>query len=58
LGREDDVKFFGLCEARGIPGLHIGVTDYSGLRDVLDIAIRKLGDLGATHKGTFAELFG
>jgi phosphoribosylformylglycinamidine synthase len=27
VGREDDVKFVGLCEARGIPVLRIGVTD-------------------------------
>ena len=26
VGREDDVKFVGLCEARGIPVLRIGVT--------------------------------
>mgnify|MGYP000452780619 CR=1 FL=1 len=27
VGREDDVKFVGLCEARGIPVLRVGVTD-------------------------------
>jgi phosphoribosylformylglycinamidine synthase len=28
--REDDVKFVGLCEARGFPVLRIGVTDLRG----------------------------
>ena len=28
--REDDVKFVGLCEARGFPVLRIGVTDRRG----------------------------
>jgi len=27
VGREDDVKFHALCEARGVPVLRIGVTD-------------------------------
>ena len=27
VGREDDVKFQALCEARGVPVLRIGVTD-------------------------------
>jgi phosphoribosylformylglycinamidine synthase len=58
VGREDDVKFFGLCEARGIPVLRIGVTDNSGTLEIQDIANWNLGDLGAAHKGTLAELFG
>ena len=58
VGREDDVKFFGLCEARGIPVLRIGVTDNSGNLEIQDIANWNLGDLGAAHKGTLAELFG
>jgi phosphoribosylformylglycinamidine synthase subunit PurL len=52
------VKFFGLCEARGIPVLRIGVTDNSGTLEIQDIANWNLGDLGAAHKGTLAELFG
>jgi phosphoribosylformylglycinamidine (FGAM) synthase-like enzyme len=58
VGREDDVKFVGLCEARGIPVLRIGVTDNSGTLEIQDIANWNLGDLGAAHKGTLAELFG
>ncbi|MEN9715761.1 MAG: hypothetical protein RJA35_1228, partial [Actinomycetota bacterium] len=30
VGREDDVKFVGLCEARNVPVLRIGVTDVKG----------------------------
>ena len=58
VGREDDVKFVGLCEARGIPVLRIGVTDNSGHLEIQDIANWNLADLGAAHKGTLAELFG
>jgi len=58
VGREDDVKFVGLCEARGIPVLRIGVTDNSGTLEIQDIANWNLADLGAAHKGTLAELFG
>jgi hypothetical protein len=52
------VKFVGLCEARGIPVLRIGVTDNSGTLEIQDIANWNLADLGAAHKGTLAELFG
>jgi hypothetical protein len=38
VGREDDVKFVGLCEARRIPVLRIGVTDNSGHLEIQDIA--------------------
>ena len=58
VGREDDVKFVGLCEARGIPVLRIGVTDNSGHLEIQDLANWNLADLRAAHKGTLAELFG
>jgi phosphoribosylformylglycinamidine synthase len=35
--REDDVKFVGLCEARGYPVLRIGVTDLRGPEAALTI---------------------
>lgn len=38
VGREDNVKFVGLCEARGIPALSIGVTYNSGELEIQDIA--------------------
>ena len=46
VGREDDVKFQALCEARGVPCLRIGVTDAtSGLVEIKDIADLKLDDI-------------
>jgi phosphoribosylformylglycinamidine synthase len=58
VGREDDVKFVGLYEARGIPVLRIGVTDNSGTLEIQDVAGWQLSDMRAAHKGTLAELFG
>jgi phosphoribosylformylglycinamidine synthase len=58
VGREDDVKFVGLCEARGIPVLRIGVTDASGQLEIQDIATWNLEDLKASHGATIPELFG
>ncbi len=37
VDRTDDVKFVGLCEARGYPVLRIGVTDQSGEDAALDV---------------------
>ena len=50
VGREDDVKFVGICEARGIPVLRIGVTSRP--------STWQLNDLRGAHEGTLAELFG
>jgi phosphoribosylformylglycinamidine synthase len=58
VGREDDVKFVGLCEARGIPVLRIGVTDASGQLEIQDIATWNLEDLKTSHGATIPELFG
>ena len=61
VGREDDVKFVGLCEARGIPVLRIGVTDGAGTDarlEIQNIASWSLADLSGAHEGTLAELFG
>jgi len=61
VGREDDVKFVGLCEARGIPVLRIGVTDVKGegaTLDIKDVADFKLADLRNTWSATIPELFG
>jgi phosphoribosylformylglycinamidine synthase len=58
VGREDDVKFVGLCEDRGIPVLRIGVTDNSGELEIRDVATWRLNDLRGAHEGTLAELFG
>ena len=37
VDRTDDVKFVGLCEARGYPVLRIGVTDLRGTDAALDV---------------------
>jgi phosphoribosylformylglycinamidine synthase len=58
VGREDDVKFVGLCEARGIPVLRIGVTDNSGQLEIQDVATWQLSDLRGAHEATLPELFG
>jgi phosphoribosylformylglycinamidine synthase len=58
VGREDDVKFVGLCEARGIPVLRIGVTDNSGALEIQDVATWQLNDLRGAWAGTLGELFG
>jgi phosphoribosylformylglycinamidine synthase len=61
VGREDDVKFVGLCEARGIPVLRIGVTDGRGRDARLEIqgvASWSLAELAGVHEGTLPELFG
>ncbi|BDS49645.1 phosphoribosylformylglycinamidine synthase subunit PurL [Rhodoluna sp. KAS3] len=58
VGREDDVKFVGLCEARGIPVLRIGVTDNSGKFEVQELATWQLSDLRGAHEATLPELFG
>jgi phosphoribosylformylglycinamidine synthase len=58
VGREDDVKFVGLCEARGIPVLRIGVTDASNKLEIQDVATWNLSDLKQAHSSTIPELFG
>jgi phosphoribosylformylglycinamidine synthase subunit PurL len=57
VGREDAVKFAGLCEARGLPVLRIGVSDTSGELVIQDVATWQLNDLRHAHEGTLAELF-
>ena len=56
VGREDDVKFVGLCEARGIPVHRIGVTDGTNL-EIQGIANWELAELAKAHQATLPELF-
>ena len=58
VGREDDVKFVGLCDARGIPVLRIGVTDNTDELEIQDLASWKLDDLRAPWVNTLPDLFG
>ena len=58
VGREDDVKFVGLCDARNIPVLRIGVTDNTGELEIQDLATWKIDELRTPWKATLPELFG
>jgi phosphoribosylformylglycinamidine synthase len=58
VGREDDVKFVGLCEARGIPVLRIGVTDNTDELEIQDLASWKLDDLRNPWASALPDLFG
>lgn len=58
VGREDDVKFVGLCDARNIPVLRIGVTDNTGELEIQDLATWKLDELRTSWVATLPELFG
>jgi phosphoribosylformylglycinamidine synthase len=58
VGREDDVKFIGLCEQRGIPVTRIGVTDTEPTLEIQHIASWPLADLRAASEATLPELFG
>src|SRR5210317_120859 len=59
VAREDDVKFRGLCEGRGVPVARIGVTDLSleGL-DIADQFSFGLEELDALHRGTLPSVLG
>jgi phosphoribosylformylglycinamidine synthase len=59
VGREDDVKFQALCEARGVPVLRIGVTDKaSGSIEIKDLATFQLNEVRQGWANTLPELFG
>ena len=58
VGREDDVKFVGLCEQRGIPITRIGVTDTEPTLEIQHIATWQLADLKAASEATLPDLFG
>jgi phosphoribosylformylglycinamidine synthase len=48
----------GLCEARGIPVLRIGVTDDSGEIEIQDVSTFDLAEMHAGFKATLPALFG
>jgi phosphoribosylformylglycinamidine synthase len=57
--REDDVKFRGLCDGRGIPALRIGVTDaLSGSLEVQGLFTVSLDELSGAHRSTLPQHFG
>jgi len=57
VGREDDVKFVGLCEARNIPVLRIGVTDTTGELVIQDVASWEIRALESSSSSTLPGLF-
>ena len=58
VGREDDVKFQALCEARGVPVLRIGVTDKeSQAVEIQNVATLKLDDIRASWAGALPALY-
>jgi phosphoribosylformylglycinamidine synthase len=58
VGREDDVKFQSLCEARGVPVLRIGVTDKaSGSIEIKDLASFDLNEVREGWAKTLLNLF-
>jgi phosphoribosylformylglycinamidine synthase len=59
VGREDDVKFQALCEARGVPVLRIGVTDKASRSiEIKDLASFELNEVRKGWANTLPELFG
>ena len=59
VGREDDVKFQALCEARGVPCVRIGVTDKdSQSLEIKDVATIKLNEVREGWAKTLPALFG
>jgi len=57
VAREDDVRFRGLCEGRGVPCLRIGVTDDSGAIELQDLFTLGLDELRA-RRAVLAAAFG
>jgi phosphoribosylformylglycinamidine synthase II len=58
VGREDDVKFQALCEARGVPVLRIGVTDKEGQAvEIQDVAKLELGEIRGAWAGVLPGLY-
>ncbi len=72
VGREDDVKFVGLCEARGIPVLGKAgsgsasassagcatATCSDARLEIQGVASWSLTELAGVYEGTLPELFG
>ncbi|CAN5316802.1 phosphoribosylformylglycinamidine synthase subunit PurL [soil metagenome] len=56
--REDDVRFMGLCEGRGVPVLRVGVTDAGGALELQDRFTLTVDELRGAHRGTLQEHFG
>jgi phosphoribosylformylglycinamidine synthase len=59
VAREDDVKFRGLCEGRGVPVQRIGVTEEpSGALEIADYFSFERAQLEALRRGTLPGVLG
>ena len=61
VSHEDEVKFKGLCEGRGVPVLRIGVTTGAGESaelELQDLFTASVDDLRRTNRATLPEYFG
>jgi phosphoribosylformylglycinamidine synthase len=59
VSREDEVKFIGMCEARGVPALRIGVTDAeSGQLEITGVAPLGLAEIRHGWESALPALFG
>jgi phosphoribosylformylglycinamidine (FGAM) synthase-like enzyme len=57
--REDDVRFRGLCDGRGVPVRRIGVTDAaSGSLEVQDAFTVSIDELRGVNRAPLADAFG
>lgn len=57
--REDDVKFRGLCEGRGVPVVRIGVTDKaSAALEIQGTCTITIDELRRAHRAPLAAAFG
>ena len=58
VAREDDVKFLGLAEGRGVPVLRIGVTDDSAELEIQDVFTAGIDELRTAHRAPLSTHFG
>lgn len=59
VAREDDVKFRGLCDGRGVPVLRVGVSDaQSHSLEVQDLFTSTVDELSQTHRAPLPQRFG
>ncbi|MBX3312149.1 MAG: phosphoribosylformylglycinamidine synthase subunit PurL [Microbacteriaceae bacterium] len=56
--REEDVKFIGLCEGRGVPVMRIGVTEDTAAIEVQNLFTLQLDEIRARSNETLPKYFG
>jgi phosphoribosylformylglycinamidine synthase len=59
VAREDDVKFRGLCDGRGVPVTRIGVTDLTSQQlDIADYFSFSVSELAQLQRDTLPAVLG